>query len=238
MKPRCLLLTTDTRHHRYLAGRISRRAELTVLLEEPSAASGGRGDERFEKRQAEYEQRFFADGVPDAYSNCKQLHRCRTMNDPEALALVQKERPQGLITFGTRKVRPELFRSAGWSCNVHRGILPKYRGLDSEYWASYFGDFSAIGTTLHRLEERLDTGAILSQRKLALQSGMEPHHLRYHTTLLAADLLEELLSSVGTGESPREIPQSEQEGRYYSAIPSLKRRVAFWRFNRHVRNLS
>lgn len=53
--------------------------------------------------------------------------------------------------------------------NIHTGILPQYRGLDSRRWAILDG--GAVGVSAHLVDEGLDTGEILVQRELALQPG-------------------------------------------------------------------
>lgn len=51
--------------------------------------------------------------------------------------------------------------------NAHPGILPEYRGVDTELWAIYEARFDSVGCTLHVVDDGIDTGPILEVR---------PHH--------------------------------------------------------------
>jgi methionyl-tRNA formyltransferase len=47
--------------------------------------------------------------------------------------------------------------------NIHTSLLPRYRGPAPVLWAIRNGD-QEIGVTIHRMDERFDTGPILTQR--------------------------------------------------------------------------
>lgn len=228
---RCLLLTTDTRHHRYFADRIARCAELTVVLEEKGPARPARSP--FRRLQDRFEQESF-NGVSERFEAPGGLHRFRSGNQPECEALIHRVQPDLLVTFGTGRILPAVYRLGRLSLNVHRGILPDYRGLDSDLWAVYQRDFGNVGTTLHLLEEKLDTGPVLLQHRLQLRSGMRAHHLRYHTTLLAAEMAEQILRELRLGNLPAAVPQDLTRGTTLSAIPPLKRWLAGRRLQRHL----
>ncbi len=231
MVTRCLLLTTDTPHHRYFAGRLARWVELTVVLEE--SASGAAARFSFNRLQDRFERKSF-NGGSEGFGAQGGFHRFRSVNERECRELIRRTQPDLLVTFGTRRVLPAVYRMVPLSVNVHRGILPDYRGLDSDLWALYRRDFGNIGTALHLLEERLDTGPVLLQRRLELRAPLAAHELRYHTTLLAADLMEELLQSLRKGAPPAASPQDLRRGVYLSAIPPLKRWLASRRLQRYL----
>jgi methionyl-tRNA formyltransferase len=51
--------------------------------------------------------------------------------------------------------------------NLHNSLLPKYRGLHAFTWAIINGE-SEIGFTLHKIDENIDNGEIVSQLKFQL----------------------------------------------------------------------
>ena len=233
---RCVLLTTDTKHHRYFANRMAQRADLTVILE-PERPHHPKPPQRFLDMQEDFEDHFFGEAIPSSFSGHQVLCEVEPVNGPACIGRISDLKPDLLIAFGTGRLLPQLFGQGRLSLNVHRGILPNYRGLDSDLWAFYFGDFENVGTTLHQMESRLDTGPILWQKRLKIQRGCEPHQLRYSTTLLAAEGMGEICDRLERGVPLRATPQDLSKGRYFSIIPPLKRRIALWRFSRYVRRL-
>lgn len=52
--------------------------------------------------------------------------------------------------------------------NVHNSLLPKYRGLHAFTWAIINGE-NEVGYTLHKVDEGVDSGAIISQLKIPIR---------------------------------------------------------------------
>lgn len=122
-----------------------------------------------------------------------------------------------IVSFGTRKLSKNFIQNMGTKIiNIHRGIMEKYRGLDSNLWARYHKDFENIGVTLHYVNEFLDLGDVLVQKKISLKN--KPlHKWRIAETKLAADMLLFLLNNIDDISSK----PLTKKGRYYSFIPSL-----------------
>ena len=62
-----------------------------------------------------------------------------------------------------------------------------------ELWALYNKDFSRLGTTIHVCTDQLDGGPIVGQKIYRLSQEDRVYTLRYKTTLLAIDILKELI---------------------------------------------
>jgi len=95
----------------------------------------------------------------------------------------------------------------------------------------------AQGESAHNLVRIEKGGAVVEQRRLALTAGMRIHHLRHHTTLLAADIVERVIGTLGHSSHIETTPQDASRGSYYSYIPPIRRALAIRRFNKHVRGL-
>ena len=115
--------------------------------------------------------------------------------------------------------------------NVHRGIPEFYRGLDSDLWAIYEDKLDLIGTTLHLVDEDLDTGEIVNQDYLNLEKNMKIHQIRFHTTLIAIDLALKALTDIKQGRF-KSYPQ-KRKGGYYSFMPSDKKKEVTLKFNNY-----
>lgn len=142
---------------------------------------------------------------------------------------IKESKADTALVFGTGLIKPsliELFDDR--IINIHRGIAQEYRGLDSDLWALYHEDYNNLGVTIHRVTHELDKGEISYQKCLNLDEVDEIFHLRYHTTLIAYDLVLETLRDISLG-TVNFIPQVKF-GRYYSFMPLDLKRIAEKKF--------
>jgi methionyl-tRNA formyltransferase len=110
-----------------------------------------------------------------------------------------------LADYGQIVPRPLLDLSLG-ALNLHPSLLPRHRGATPIPATILAGD-EETGVTLFRMDEGLDTGPILAQRRVALAGDETAESL--HATLAseAAGLLEEQLGPWVRGEiEPRQQP--------------------------------
>ena len=259
MSIRCVLLTTDTKHHRFLAKKLAAKAEVTVILQRgrfrrremywkhvrqrksplalvdnpyfPAAYA------QFEAAQNEFENNCFAESVDSDWGRLGGLYEFDDLNHSECVAFLKSVEPDLLVSFGTGVLQRAIVTLQTLKINIHRGILPKYRGLDSDLWAFYFRDFENVGTTVHKLSPLLDAGDILLLRKLRIRPGMKVHQMRYYTTFLATEMVEDIVDSVENGDNLDGTPQDLSKGKYYTFIPPVRRLLASRRFNEYVRSL-
>ena len=47
--------------------------------------------------------------------------------------------------------------------NTHAGLTPRHRGVHGGYWALAEGHPELVGTTVHLIDEGIDTGAVLGR---------------------------------------------------------------------------
>ncbi len=103
--------------------------------------------------------------------------------------------------------------------NVHMGVAEKYRGLDSNLWAWYHGDYKSIGVTLHELVDKLDTGRIFKTDYLDINEKTQVWALRFYEAKLAVELIKSSIDVFGTVKYV--LKRQEKLGRYYSFMPSV-----------------
>ena len=100
----------------------------------------------------------------------------------------------------------------GW-LNGHPSLLPRHRGPLPVAWAIREGD-EEIGITFHFMDAELDTGPILSQRRIPL-GELEPPDVFYPKAGLAiGEALAEALERIGAGDEG--TAQPEDGGSYES----------------------
>ncbi len=76
-----------------------------------------------------------------------------------------------LITHAFMKILPsEVFNVPKYgSMNIHPSLLPKYRGPSPTYWVLKNRE-KVTGLTCHFIDNGIDTGNIISQRKITVES--------------------------------------------------------------------
>ncbi len=228
-----VVLSTDTLHHRYFLNSLE-AAGLPLqayLFETERATPPFPVGPVFEAEEDAFERERFFVSIP-AELQAEKIRTVDKANSPAGLELLRGLQPDLGVVFGTGKLSVEVIRSFRHGLiNVHRGIAQAYRGLDSDLWAIYHGDYANLGVTIHRVEEALDTGDVVHQQSMPLHPGMRTSHIRYYTTLIATELVAQALRDYLAGNLAGQ-PQ-QQLGRYYSFMPlELKRWVAA-RFDRH-----
>ncbi len=97
-----------------------------------------------------------------------QVHITSDINlDLDALELLKRSSSDVCIVRGGRVLKRELLNSfRGQWINIHGGVLPDYRGLDSHLWAAFNQDWGSIGVSAHILTEALDKGPIICTFRL------------------------------------------------------------------------
>ncbi|MGQ7843335.1 formyl transferase [Granulosicoccus sp. 3-233] len=82
-------------------------------------------------------------------------------NGPECEAILDADRPDVIVVYGTAIIRENIFGKAGIiTLNMHTGLSPWYRGDSTLFWPVYFNEPEKLGVTVHQLVESVDGGAI------------------------------------------------------------------------------
>ena len=175
------------------------------------------------RRQTEFEaMHFFRDGDRSVPSQI-HTHCVYSVNDDDATRILDEASVDLLFVYGTGRVGPKVFRQPRLgSINAHGGLLPGYRGLDTNLWAVLKGKPDDMAVTIHEVEAEFDTGAVVTQGRIGPVPGLRLHNLRYYTTVLCVDLFLEAVSGYLTGR----ITPMPQDGtsRYFGPMPSYLKR--------------
>ena len=193
---------------------------------------------RDRKLEYHYEKRrFFPNQAPSLAASIP-FEYVRSFNESDAVARVAAEQPDIVIVFGTDILRGAILDTARIAMlNIHRAIVPQYRGGGHPLWAFYHGDFENIGTTVHVCVNQLDGGDVLGRGQYALSSYDRIHMLRYHTTMIALGILRRVIPRLIEGTA--EYIQQAADGKTWRAkdLTIWKQLVARWKFRWHVRGL-
>jgi phosphoribosylglycinamide formyltransferase-1 len=109
-------------------------------------------------------------GLPTWTYDSKAVDRARF---DSILADALDDRRAGTIALaGYMRILSPAFirRFEGRIVNIHPSLLPKYRGLDTHQRALDAGD-KVSGCTVHLVNEQVDSGTILGQSRVPIESG-------------------------------------------------------------------
>lgn len=142
------------------------------------------------------------------------------LNDAVVLRTLASARPDVLVSFFFPKKIPKsvLELAPRGAFGAHPSLLPAYRGPDPYFWAIRNGD-AETGVTLHRLDERYDTGAIVDVRRCAITPRHTAWTLARALDRPALDLLVQAMRRLEAGERLEGVPQPS-EGVSHAPSPS------------------
>lgn len=112
----------------------------------------------------------------------------------------------------------------GRSLNFHPGLLPEYAGLHTHQWAIRNGE-REFGVTVHRMEERVDTGAIVGQLRFPIDPSDTGLSLYRRCLAAGAELFPRVLVQIIGGERLCDVPQDLTRRRLYRQRDALDGRI-------------
>ncbi len=122
------------------------------------------------------------------------------VNSPECLAALRALAPDLIVSVAAPQVfKADLIALPRLGCiNIHNSKLPKYRGMLPNFWQMYHGE-KAVGTTIHRINARLDDGEILLQQESEIGGGETLDALIRRTKRQGARLMIEAIDGLKRG---------------------------------------
>jgi len=150
----------------------------------------------------------------------KKAFETDDINGSRVIETLNKISPGLIVVAGTRKLKKEIYGIAKkGAINLHSGILPYYRGADSEFWALYNGDTDRIGVTIHFVSDELDGGDIILQARQNVAAKDDHRSLRMKNIVLGAEKIVEAVRLIEKGDVKRQKQDSSQARTYKSARP-------------------
>ncbi len=99
--------------------------------------------------------------------------------------------------------------------NAHPGMLPRYRGVSVVTWALQNGE-PEIGVTVHYLDEHIDAGDIILQRRIPVGPDDSNGEVIQRISGVLPGLLSDAVRLVRVGHAPR-IRQDHARATYFAA---------------------
>jgi methionyl-tRNA formyltransferase len=142
------------------------------------------------------------------------------IKDRQAIDEIRALQPEVIVVIAYGQILPrDLLEIPSVAClNLHASLLPRWRGAAPIQAAIAAGD-RGTGITVMYMDEGLDTGDTLLQRKIDIRPGDTGGSLHDRLALIAPDALLESLRMLSAGNAPR-IPQDKALA---TTAPKLKR---------------
>ena len=144
----------------------------------------------------------------------------QTLKDGAFMSELEQYDPELIIAVAYGKILPKyVLDYPKLGCiNVHGSLLPKYRGSAPVQWAVINGDKETGVTTMY-MDEGMDTGDILLQKKFDIAENETSGMLMERMAGIGADLLIETLNNL---YKITPVKQNENEATY---APMLKKEM-------------
>lgn len=155
-----------------------------------------------------------------------------TLRDGEALGILKELNPDIIVVVAYGKILPEeILNLPKYGCvNGHASLLPKYRGASPIQWCIVCGE-KETGITVMQMDKGMDTGDILTQRKVAIGEKETAEELFERLSVISADLMFETIENI---ENITPVKQNEAEASY---APIIKKEMAFLDFAKAAEEL-
>lgn len=131
---------------------------------------------------------------------------------------IKNYNPDLIVVAAYGQILPkEILGMPKYGClNVHASLLPKYRGPSPIQYAILNGE-KETGVTIMLMDEGIDTGPILAQRKTAIGPNETAKQLHDRLAILGAELLIDTIPDWIEGRI-KISPQKENEATYTKII--------------------
>jgi methionyl-tRNA formyltransferase len=126
------------------------------------------------------------------------------------------------------------------SINLHPSLLPFYRGMSPQHWPIINGDLET-GVTVHFIDEGVDTGDIIIQKKLPIQKDIYVYDLQNEMRKIYSTILVEAVDQI-QNDTINLVKQSHLNGSYFGRLKlnqcTLKKEMSKFEAYNLVRGVS
>ncbi|MDZ7289088.1 MAG: methionyl-tRNA formyltransferase [candidate division KSB1 bacterium] len=154
------------------------------------------------------------------------------LHDPQFIKSLRDWQAEVFLVIGFRILPPEVYTiPALGTVNLHASLLPKYRGAAPIQWAIINGE-SETGVTTFFIEEKVDVGEVILQRKTEIGEFETAGELHDRLALMGADLIIETLEQIAAGTVHRQKQFGE-----VSLAPKITKEMACIDWNKSAREI-
>ena len=165
--------------------------------------------------------------VPTAVQSWAEAHHvdfsCPTSND-ELTKIVETMDPDLIIVIAYGRFIPQKITSTYSCINVHASLLPKHRGASPIQSSMLAGD-SQTGVTLMKINEKMDSGDIISSLSMPLNLDLNFEDVHNRLAELSREIIQDLLSNTSDFSNITSTPQDDHQATYCQKITTADREL-------------
>lgn len=137
------------------------------------------------------------------------------INHRSNLGILKTYQPDLFVSvLGSQIFKRPLLELAKHGClNLHTALLPKYRGLMPTFWVLRFNE-QFTGVSVFFVEEGIDAGDIIVQRKVEIGNRTQEELIRY-TKQIGMECIIEAIGKIQAGGYTL-VPNPEDEKTYFT----------------------
>ena len=185
-----------------------------------------------------HESEWFKTPESLAKENFIPVFKPSTLKTEKWFRKVKYLKPDLILSLYYRNIIPEEIYSQAKNLgayNMHGSYLPAYRGRAPLNWSIINGE-NYCGASLHVLEKKFDTGAIVAQEKVEFGDEEYVGEIQPRMAAAAVRVLESALPAILAGNPPL-APQDESKASYFRKRVPEDGRIDFSKTAREVFNL-
>lgn len=148
------------------------------------------------------------------------------INSPAVEELLDKEKPDLVLVNTASIIKSHILSKAKLFLNVHPAILPFYRGTFCSVWAMLNNDLDKIGVTIHKINEKVDAGEIISKKRIEINKSDTIHDVITKSTFIGTELVLDILKKLDDGEELEFQKQDLSKSKLYK-VEDFKRLKKF-----------
>jgi methionyl-tRNA formyltransferase len=136
------------------------------------------------------------------------------LREPEVIEEIRDLKPDiGISAYFGYILRESILNLLPLGCiNIHPAYLPYNRGANPNVWSIVDG--TPAGVTIHYMDTRVDTGDIVSQMKVPVQTIDTGESLYHRLEQASVALFKEIWPDIRAGKVQRKL-QSHEQGTHY-----------------------
>lgn len=156
------------------------------------------------------------------------------LKNPDFLSEMKKNAPDLFVVVAFRILPKELYQLPKFgSINLHGSLLPRYRGAAPIQWAIINGE-KETGVTTFFLEEKVDTGNIILQEKIPIDSDDNFGLLHDKMMYVGADVILKTVDLIDKGGAV----VSKQDNSLSSPAPKITKEICEIDFNKSAHEIN
>lgn len=165
------------------------------------------------------------------------IYQPERVRDRDSVRVLRELQPDVIVVVAFGQILPKsVLELPRFGClNVHPSCLPKYRGAAPIQWALINGE-TETGVTIMLLDEGEDTGDIVLQKSLPIDSLDDAATLSVRLADLAPSLLLQALEQVSDGPPPHQ-PQNHSQATHAPRLTKEFGQIDWGQSADQIRNL-